>query len=88
MNSIIITYDLCKPTQNYDSVIEKIKQYGTYAKLTESCWFIKTIDSCVSVRNNLLTCLDKNDRLFVAQLTGVAAWANTIASNEFISKNL
>ncbi len=86
--SIIISYDLCKPTQNYDGLIAKIKSYGTYARITESCWFIKTTDTCTKVRDTLTKEIDSNDRLFVAALTGIAAWKNVICSNSVLLNNL
>ncbi|MBP3636497.1 MAG: CRISPR-associated protein Cas2 [Clostridia bacterium] len=74
MKSMIITYDLCGSGKNYDALIEKIKSYGTWAHITESSWFIKTGASCSTVRDSLASVMDADDKLFVAELTGVAAW--------------
>lgn len=87
-NSKIITYDLCNPGQNYDKLYEKIKSYGVWAHICESTWFISTSDSCVTVRDNLNSTLDNNDRLFVAELTGTAAWNNVICKADYLKKNL
>lgn len=88
MKSIIIEYDLRAPGRDYNSLYSAIKTYGTYANITESTWFIKTNDSCIQVRDNLLAYMDPNDRLFVATLTGEAAWGNVICPSEFLRKNL
>ena len=88
MTSMIIDYDLRQPGKDYAALYETIKGYGTWAHITESTWFIKTADSCVTVRNNLLTKMDDNDRLFVGELTGNAAWHNVICSDDFLKKNL
>jgi hypothetical protein len=87
MSKYIVTYDLRKPGQNYDALIAAIKKY-TWAKVTESSWFIKTSDSASVVRDNLTRHIDSGDRLMVAALTGEAAWLNCIASGDDIKKLL
>ncbi len=74
MKSMIITYDLCGSGKNYDALIEKIKSYGTWAHITESSWVIKASASCSSVRDALAAVMDTDDKLFVAELAGNAAW--------------
>ena len=88
MSSKIISYDLCAPGRNYDALYKAIKAYGTWAHITESTWFVKTGSSCVEVANNLLAHLDKNDRLFVGELTGSAAWNNTLCDSSYLKQNL
>ena len=88
MSSKIIEYDLRQPGRNYDVLYEAIKSYGTWAHITESTWFIKTDATCVQVRDKLLSVMDTNDRLFVGELSGAAAWYNTICDSEFLKKNL
>lgn len=88
MASKVITYDLCSPGRNYDDLYNAIKSYGTWAHITESTWFVKTDDSCAQIRDNLLSHIDSNDRLFVGELTGTAAWHNVICKNEFLKENL
>lgn len=74
MSSYIISYDLDNPGQNYEKLIDAIKNYGTYAKITESCWCVVSTDESKAIRNNLESMMDSNDKLFVAQLTGQGAW--------------
>lgn len=69
----IITYDLDAPGQNYDKLIKKIKTYH-WAKLTESCWCITSSKPAKDIRDDLNSALDKNDKLFVAKLSGESAW--------------
>ncbi len=88
MISLIIMYDLRAPGRNYDKLYEAIKAYDTWAHITESTWFIKTSSTCVEVRDNLLTHMDSNDRLFVGKLSGAAAWQNVLCSNDFLKQNL
>lgn len=88
MSSKIIVYDLRAPGRNYDTLYEVIKSYGVWAHITESTWFIKTDATCSQVRDKLLAVMDANDRLFVGELTGSAAWHNAICSNDYIKKHL
>lgn len=88
MSSKIIVYDLCSPGRNYERLYEAIKSYNIWAHITESTWFIKTTESCVTVRDKLLSCMDTNDRLFVGELTGTAAWRNIKCDDKYIKENL
>ena len=88
MTSMIIEYDLCSPGRNYNTLYETIQAYGVWARITESTWFIKTGDSCVQVRDKLKKCMDSNDRLFVVELTGTAAWSNILCDSDYLKKHL
>ena len=88
MTSKVIEYDLRSPGRNYDDLYTVIKGYGKWARLTESTWFIKTDATCAQVRDKLLSVMDANDRLFVGELDGCAAWHNTICSSEYLRNNL
>lgn len=69
----IITYDLCKPGQNYDELIKAIKTYN-WCKIAESTWGVTTTKNSTEIRDYLKSKIDKNDKLFVGKLTGEAAW--------------
>lgn len=88
MSSKIIEYDLRNPDRDYEALYKAIKNYSTWAHVTESTWFIKTAETCVQVRDKLLKLMDGNDRLFVGELSGAAAWQNSICKGEFLQKNL
>jgi len=88
MSSKIIEYDLRSPGRDYTSLYQAIKSYGTWAHITESTWFVKTNDSCIQVRDKLLSVMDSNDRLFVGELTGTAAWHNVICDSNYLKNNL
>lgn len=88
MSSKIIEYDLRQPGRNYDALYDAIKNYGTWARITESTWFIKTTETCVQVRDKLSKQMDSNDRIFVGELSGTAAWKNTICDGEYLKENL
>lgn len=88
MNSYIVSYDLIAPNKDYSSLISAIKNYGTYGKVLESCWIIKSKDSSSTIRTHLSNYIDSNDRLFVAKLTGEAAWRNVLCTNDWLKDNL
>lgn len=88
MASYIVTYDLCGKEKDYTSLINKIKGYTSWAHVTESAWFIKTSESATSIRDNLKKCMDVDDRLFVAELTGTAAWSNVLCKSQYLKENL
>ncbi len=71
--SFILTYDLCEPGQNYEGLIDAIKTYN-WCKIAKSAWIITSTKSSVDIRDHLKAKIDKNDKLFVGQLTGNAAW--------------
>ena len=88
MMSMIVEYDLRSPGRNSDGLYQAIKSYIVWAHVTESTWFIKTYDTCVHVCNELAAHMDENDRIFVAVLSGGAAWRNVICDGEYLKKNL
>ncbi|OHX41688.1 CRISPR-associated protein Cas2 [Cytobacillus oceanisediminis] len=89
MKSYLISYDLIGPNRDYDSVTEKIKSYGTWARPLESVWIIKSDDSATTIRDNVFSVMDSNDKLIVTGLTGEAAWQNLSPKlSEWLKENL
>lgn len=88
IKSILVTYDLRAPGRDYENLYTKIKKYPLNAKITESCWLIKTNDSCSMIYDNLAGSTDTNDRLFIVEISSSAVWKNSIADNEFLKANL
>jgi hypothetical protein len=88
MSCYIITYDLMRPGKDYSSLIQAIKSYGTWGKITESCWAIVSTSSASAIRDFLSQHIDINDRLFVIKSGGEAAWRNAIASTDWLKRNL
>lgn len=69
----LISYDLHNPGQNYDTLIAAIKAYGSWAKISRSCWAVKTNQNAVQIRNNLSRFIDSDDVLFVCHFDNWAA---------------
>lgn len=86
-HTYIISYDL-KGSDGYENLHKKIKEYSAWAHITESTWAVITEDSHKEIRDNLKACMSKDSRLFVVRSAQVAAWSNTICSNEWLKKNV
>ena len=87
-SSKIITYDLCNSGKNYDELYKYIKSCSEWAHITESTWFITTDKSCVTVRDEILHIIDSDDRVFVAELIGEAAWYNVMCDSDYLKEHI
>lgn len=74
MRTYMISYDLSKPGQNYDKLIELIKSEYAWAKIGYSAFIVKSILSHTELRDKLKQALDSNDKLFVGAISAPAAW--------------
>ncbi|RJQ54183.1 MAG: hypothetical protein C4521_04850 [Actinobacteria bacterium] len=88
MKTVLISYDLCKPYRDYAGLIDAIKGYGTWGKLTESAWLIRSSDGCVAVRDRLKSHMDSNDRLFVGTMQGEGAWSHVLCDSSWLKQTL
>ena len=75
MASFLISYDLIAD-KDYSKLYEAIRNYGSFAHILESVWIIKSTESSTNIRDNLMSYIDSNDKLFIAKLTGESAWVN------------
>lgn len=74
MKTLIVTYDLNNPGKNYELLLKRIKNYRVWARLGGSSYLIRTDQTVVQVRDNLVTVLDGNDSLFVGTAPPPSAW--------------
>jgi len=88
MTCYIISYDLLKPGQNYQSLYGAIKSYTRWARINQSVWAVVTNNSAVQIRDHLLNHLDSNDRIFVIKSGVEAAWRNVKCKTEWLKENL
>lgn len=61
----LITYDLNKPGQQYESLYVAIKQVGNWNHPLESVWFVEANNTISQVRDHLKPHIDANDKLFI-----------------------
>lgn len=74
MAAFVVTYDLVKQGQNYDCLYKKLNSYPTRWHAQGSVWVVVTEETATQIVNSLKGCLDANDKLFVAKLSGEATW--------------
>jgi len=87
MPCYLITYDVNRGTRrDYDELYAAIKEYGTWARVTESTWLVVTDDRATEVRDHLLSFMDDRDRLFVLKSGVAGAWHNVRCRNEWLQK--
>ena len=72
--TLIVSYDLVNPGQNYEALLQRFKQYQNWARLGGSAYMIVTDQTPVAVRDYLAAVLDLNDKLFVGAAPPPAAW--------------
>lgn len=88
MAKYIVSYDLHQPGKDYDDLIKFIKTSDGWAHIHESVWFVETSLSAKDLRDALRSYADSNDGIFVVQEAGIAAWTNTLASDDYLKTNL
>lgn len=92
--SLIVTYDLVgtdASSDNYKKLIAHIKDkknFDNWARVQLSTWIVVTDKTPKAVRDELKAYMHSSDRLFVAALTGTAAWHNPKCKPEWLKKNL
>ncbi|EGQ1672941.1 CRISPR-associated protein Cas2 [Staphylococcus pseudintermedius] len=87
MKSYIISYDL-NDRKDYPKLISRIEDYPNAAKINKSVWFVNSVLSAKEIRNELKFFVDNDDSLFVATLTGEAAWSNVICDSKHLKDYL
>lgn len=90
MATQLITYDLSQPGRDYAKLIAAIKRYPGWCGVTESTWLIKTTESTEAVRDALVRVVDRNDKVFIIDVTGkAAAWFGLPTNiSQWIKQNL
>ncbi|MBL7544073.1 MAG: hypothetical protein JNL11_09660 [Bdellovibrionaceae bacterium] len=89
MPAFLITYDLTnKKPDDYQNLIDTIKTYGTWARVTESTWIVLSEEKASDIRDNLKQHMKQDDRLFVLKSGVAAAWSNVRCRDEWLKKNL
>ncbi len=84
----LITYDLNKPGQNHSKVLTKIKAYGSWAKLSESSYAVKTNVSPQTIYDAFKPLLDRNDDFLVLTLTRPLAGQASKEVIDWLESNL
>ena len=74
-NNLHVSYDLHNPGQNYDAVIKRIKELGSWAKVHMSFWYVNSGYTAAQAVEHIKSALDTNDKVYVVDATNnLAAW--------------
>ncbi len=74
--------------KDYSKLIKEIESYSNAAKINKSVWFINSYNSSSEIRDNLNNYIDSDDSLFIAKLTGEAAWRNVTCDSKHLKDYL
>jgi len=90
MRTCIIAYDLHRPGQEYDRLIDAIEtHYPEHWHLQQSVWLISTDDPVLTIRDKLNPYLDSNDKVFVSIVCNPTAWVGYGSeAGDWISRHL
>lgn len=84
----MISYDLNEPVQKYDKVFEIIETFGSYIKLQQSFWLIRSNLTTNQMTDKLNAVLDNNDSLFICELTNNFQGRTTDSNWDFIKEHI
>lgn len=74
-NNLHISYDLYQPGQNYDGVIAKIKELGSWAKVHKSFWYVNSAYTAEQAVDHIWPAMDARDTIYVVNSTdNSASW--------------
>jgi hypothetical protein len=65
MATLMVGYDLYKPDQNYQSLIDHLKSFGVWWHNLDSTWLVVTNKAPSTVRDELWAEMGDADRLLV-----------------------
>lgn len=76
MATYIVTYDLRneESSNSYQKLLELIKEEGVWARLGGSSYLVESESTPVELRDKYRSALDKDDKLYVGEVTAPAAW--------------
>ncbi|MBA2058646.1 MULTISPECIES: hypothetical protein [unclassified Psychrobacter] len=68
MAALLITYDLNAPGQEHDKILDKIKTFNGWARLSESSYAVSTSLAPNQVYSQFESLLDSNDHIWIISL--------------------
>lgn len=83
----IISYDKAEEG-DYNALHKAIKNYETWAHITESTWAVVTGYSAEVIRDRLSRYLPDGSRLFIVGSGIEASWRNVLCRGEWLKRSL
>lgn len=88
MAALLITYDLNSPGQKHAKVLEKVKSFGGWARLSESSYAVANSLTPQQVYDQFKPLLDTNDRIYIITLKQPCAGYGSNEVNDWLNSNL
>jgi hypothetical protein len=88
MNIYLVTYDLNTRGQNYQGLLDKIKESALWARLSESSYTVGTDKTPQQLFDYLKTDLDGNDQLYIIKISKPYAGFGPKEVNSWLDNNL
>ena len=77
MSCFIIGCRATKPGRDYVDFVEAVERLGEASPCLDFAWIVRCDETAAAIRERLRPHLDEGDELFVAELTGEAAWRSS-----------
>ncbi|MCR6644897.1 MAG: hypothetical protein NVV62_10490 [Terricaulis sp.] len=74
-----VGYDLNKPGQNYDELIDALSKVGK--RILKSDWIVDVDQTAIQLREAVKSYLDRGDHVVVTEITDAADWATYALTN-------
>ena len=74
MRTMLVSYDL-SPGRDDAALSDRLRSYRTWCRVHRTAWVVQTARSASAIRGDLAPFLGDGDRLYVAALSGEAAWS-------------
>lgn len=84
MNTLFVTYALDNPVDSYSKISKRLKRYPDWVKLFNRAWIIKTPQSSLKVRDDLVNSIEARGKIVVINITD-SAWATFNIDKDFLS---
>lgn len=84
----LVTYDLHKPGNNYEEVLEQIKKSSGWAMLSESSYAISTSETVEAAYKRIHAKMDENDTLYIISLRNPWTGRGPKKVNDWLQANL
>jgi len=87
MAALLVTYDLNRELHR-PKIVDAVKTYGTWAKLSESSYAIRTELAPGDVYKHLKPMIDENDNIYIIKLSKPYFGFGPKDVNEWLENNL
>ena len=74
MRTMLVSFDLA-PGRDDAALTDRLRSYRTWCRVHRTAWIVQTARRASVIRSDLSRFMGDGDRLYVAALSGEAAWS-------------